>query len=696
MGTIWVKEFTGGLDARRLPETTPGGVMIRARDGHVTRGGEFEKRAAFVAAHTLPAGTIGLAYTRTGLVVFGHATAPTMPSGVSYQRLRHPNGVTALTEVPSFDLYDGKIYAVGVFADGSVHHFYDGVRVEDWFDGRARTSFRVLGGGSTAAVAASGAFSITGGTLGGGNQITSITVGGVPILSAAVAHTGDNTTTAQAVADAINSTVSAPEYTATSVGGQVIITAAVAGATPNGLAVLPVAGGTATVGGIENMANGADATTSALTVLRVDSVDVISAPVLWDGSAEATATAIAAAINAAISAPEYTATSVGDRVNIVAGVAGTAANGRIAAMTVIDGLTLSTYSVALADGVDASGAFTPGVFVRTVKSKLYSTSGSLMHFSGIQQPTQWTTDAIGAGFINMATENSGSEQLTAVARYQNLLAVFSPLVVQIWFVDPDPNLNTVSQVLENTGTNCPQSVTRFGDSDVFYLDESGLRSLKARDSSNAASTTDIGVPVDDLLVAKLETLSAADRQRVVGLINPLDKRFWLIIKDEIFVFSFYQNAQVSAWSTYDIATWDENGKVAFEAENAVVANGRVYVRSGNIIYAYGGTGDALTFDYTEAEVWLPYLDANRPTAQKNWEGLDAALTGLWEIRAATEPTNLEAAQIIARVYQTTYNGPRIQFNHSSSHVSLRLTSKGEGRAVLSALAIHFQGDEDET
>ncbi len=696
MGTIWVKEFTGGLDARRLPETTPPGVMIRARDGHITRGGEFEKRAAFVPAYDLPAGTVGLAFTRTGLVVFGHATAPSLPSGVSYQRLRHPNGVTALVEVPSFDLYDGKIYAVGVFADGSVYHFYDGERVEDWFDGRARASFLVVSGGSSPAVASVGKFSITGGTSGGGNQITSSTVGGVPILASAVAHTGDNTTTAQAVADAINSSVSTPEYTATSVGGQVIIAAAVPGAAPNGLAVLPTPGGTATVGGIENMADGEDATIATLSALRVDTVDAISAPVEWAGSAAATATAIAAAVNASVSSPEYTATSVGDRVNIVAAVAGAGANGRVVAMTVADGLVLSDSNVVLADGADTSGAFTPGVFVRTVKSKLYSTSGSLLHFSGIQQPTQWTTDATGAGFINMATENSGSEQLTAVARYQNLLAVFSPEVVQVWFVDPDPNLNTVSQVLENTGTRCPQSVTRFGDSDVFYLDESGLRSLKARDSSNAASTTDIGVPVDDLLVAKLATLSEADRQRIVGLINPIDKRFWLIVKDEIFVFSFYQNAKVSAWSTYETAVWDENGQTRFDVEAAVATAGRVYVRSGATIYAYGGVDADVAYDFTEAEAWLPYLDANRPTAKKNWKGIDAALTGLWEIRAATEPTDLEAAEVIARIYQTTYNAHKLSYDHSSSHISLRVVSQGEGRAVLSALAVHFEGDEDET
>ena len=586
MAVIWIKEFTGGLDTRRLPETTPGGVMIRAKDGHVTRGGEFEKRAAFVPAYALPAGTIGLAHTRTGLVVFGHQSAPALPPGVAYQRLQHPDGVTALVSVPSYDLYDGKVYAVGLYEDGSIHHFYDGARVEDWFDGRARASFRVLAGTASPA--------------------------------------------------------------------------------------------------------------STLSTLLVDGVSVIGSAVVWAGTPQATAAAIAAAVNSHASSPEYTATAVGDRVNIIAAVAGAAANGRAVTMTVADGLSLSTLNTPLAGGADSATAFTPGTFVRTIKSKMYAVSGSLFHFSGIQAPTEWTTDAPGAGFVNMATQNSGSEELTAVARYQNLVAIFSPEVVQVWFVDPDPNLNTQSQVLANTGTSCPQSVTQFGDSDVFYLDESGLRSLRARDSSNAAATTDIGVPIDDLIAAKLNNLTFDERQQVVGLINPIDKRFWLVMKDEVFVFSFYHSARVSAWSTYELATRTGGVKTAFAAQQAVVWNRRVYLRGGDTIYAYGGTGGDLVYDETEADAWLPYLDANRPTAAKVWEGIDAALNGLWEVRAATQPTDLTVDEPIARVYETTYNLHKITYNHSSSHLSLRLTSKGEGPAVLSALAIHFAGNEDET
>ena len=62
MSAIGVRKFDRGLDVRRLPETTEG-VLIKAVDGRITRGGEFEKRAAFVPTHELPAGTVSLAAT---------------------------------------------------------------------------------------------------------------------------------------------------------------------------------------------------------------------------------------------------------------------------------------------------------------------------------------------------------------------------------------------------------------------------------------------------------------------------------------------------------------------------------------------------------------------------------------------------------------------------------------------------------
>ena len=689
MGTIWVKELTGGLDVRRLLETTPGGVLIKGSDGHITRGGEFEKRAAFVSAYTLPSGTVGLAQDSAGLVVFGSAVAPTMPTGVRYQRLQHPSGL-ALIRVLSSDLYAGKIYAVAQFSDGSIFHFYDGTRVEDWFDGRARAVFVVSDGSSASAVAATGTVTVTAGTITGG--IAELRVGGVNIISAAVPHTGSNDTTAAALAAAINTATTTPDYTAVATGSLVTITAAVPGAAPNGRAITYTVTGDAELSIPGAMSGGADATVSAVQDMRVDGVSLLAAPVAWAGTAEATASALAAAISAYSSTPDYTATAVGAKVYVVAVDAGSASNGREILFTLTNGLVVSS-DVVFAGGEDPADAFTPGTFVKTVRTKMYSVSGSLLHFSGIQEPTQWTTDATGAGFINLATEDAAADQLTSVARYQGQLAVFAPSVVMIWYIDPDPTNNTLSQVLSNTGTSFARAVTQFGDSDVFYLDSSGLRSLRARDSSNAAATTDIGIPVDALITAKVEALSETDRQRVFGLINPLDKRFWLIIKDEIFVFSFYQNAKVSAWTTYNTARTVDGVTTTFSVDDVVVYADRVFLRSGDAIYAYGSVTGDLQYDETSAEAWLPYLDANRPTVRKQWTGLDVAVRGLWQVSVAMQPTDLEASVVVANVYETTFNENRLPLSHQSSHMSLRVASRGPDPAILSSAVIHYLGKE---
>jgi hypothetical protein len=697
VSTIWVREFTSGLDTRRLPEAANAGVLVVANNGHITRGGEFEQRAAFVPTYSLPAGTVDLFATNTSLTVFGSIAAPAMPVGVVYQRLQHVDGTTPLLRVLSADLYRGKVYAVGEFADGAIFHFYDGVRVTDWYDGRARATFRVTSGGIAPATAATGAFEITGGTNDAANRIDVITIDGVSLMPGAVPHTGDNATTAAAVALAINSLTSSPDYVATSIGQRVIISAALTGPVANGRLISVTLAGDVTIGGLTTMNGGTDATPATLTGMQINGVSVIAAPVLWSASNEAMASAIASAINGLSSVPDYTATAVGNIVNVAAATPGAASNGFAVTFNVANGLVLTpNLDLVLANGADSAGTYQPGSFVRTISQKVYSTSGPVMHFSGIQTPTKWTTDVVGAGFIDLSTENSGAEQLTALARYQNYVAVFAGRVVQIWYVDPDPNLNRLFQVLENTGTDSGRSITAFGDADIFYLDVSGLRSLRARDSSNAAATTDIGVPVDDLVVPKLESLTDSERQQVVGLIEPSSGRFWLVMRDKIFVFSFFGEAKVSAWSTYDASYEDDDGEqVPFAVDAAVVFRRRVYVRAGNTIFTYGGATGA-QHDNVVAEAWLPYLDADDPTRRKQFQGVDAALRGQWQVNAAMLTTNTAAEDKIAVLDVTTFDGGgSVAFDHEATHISLRFRSQGQGPHKLASCVIHYKGDSDE-
>jgi hypothetical protein len=465
MATIWVREFTGGLDARRLAETSAGGTLIRAKDCHINRGGEVEQRADFIHLYTSPLNaTVGLAADRNGLVVFGHvATAPTdLPPFIRYQQLQHPSG-EALVAVPSTTLFEGRVQAVGQFADGASYLFDDGVRVDD------------------------------------------------------------------------------------------------ANAPPN----------------------------------RAGSENPIA---------------------------------------------------------------LLTY-----------------------QQKVFAGAGPVLFFSTIGDPGDYT--GTGSGFIDMSTHTRGADRITGLARYQDFAAIFSRRTIQIWFFDPDPTLSRQVQVLDNTGTTAPKTVVPFGDTDVFYLDQSGIRSLRARDSSNNASTTDIGSPIDPLVVADL---CACPTQKAASIIEPLNGRLWMALRDRIYVFSFFPGAKISAWSTYE---------PGFSTDDLVVFNDRVYARAGDDFYVYGSqTGPYQYSDDVKAEAWLPYFDADRPSQAKMVNGIDAACRGNWEVRLGMEPERLDVSDLVARITGQTFSTQRIAVEARGHHLGLRFKATAPASAtepaILSSVVIH--------
>lgn len=141
-----VSDFRGGLDTRKSPWTAEAGTLQVLRNGHITRGGEIEKRKEFTdlgdllaATHALVAGIAGSA--ARGHVVFGSDPAPGgLPAGVTYQRLQHPDGNADMVSVDAVTLYDGRPYVAATFDDGSQFHFYDGSLVTDWGAGVVRGS----------------------------------------------------------------------------------------------------------------------------------------------------------------------------------------------------------------------------------------------------------------------------------------------------------------------------------------------------------------------------------------------------------------------------------------------------------------------------------------------------------------------------------------------------------------------------
>lgn len=327
------------------------------------------------------------------------------------------------------------------------------------------------------------------------------------------------------------------------------------------------------------------------------------------------------------------------------------------------------------------------------KSKLFVGAGTKLFFSAIRDGEEFTNPGgasdNGAGFIDLAFEIGRGARIFALAPYGQYAAVFFANDIMVWAFDADPNETAPIQTIAGTGTFAPGAVLPYREGDVLYYDPTGIRSLRARDSSGQALTVDIGSPIDSLTRAAYAALPADQRLFVWSVVDPLTGRAWFAIKDTIFVLSHYPETKITAWTTY---------KPGFDVEGMCVLGDRVYVRGNNQIYVYGGLPDApFSYEGVEAEVWLPYLDANMPTQAKSILGLDAAARGLWEARIGFEPKNLAASDLLARFDGTTYGEQRIDGLGSGTHLGLRFRSlappSATTPAVLSSAVIHHNLDD---
>lgn len=350
------------------------------------------------------------------------------------------------------------------------------------------------------------------------------------------------------------------------------------------------------------------------------------------------------------------------------------------------GDTLMFYDgVQLTDWIAGSGATVAGAkpqVLLTHRDKLYAIYESILSFSAIDEPTRWQSGT-GYGFKNMSNQSAGSEELTALGRYQNLVAVFARRNIQIWYLDPDPLQNVQRQVLANIGTFAPRSVVSFGDADVFFLADSGIRSLRARDSSNQSGISDVGTPIDELVIAYLATLTPGQQAAAVGVLEPISGRYILVVGGKAYVFSYFATARISAWSTYEFGV---------NITDLVALDGRVWGRAGDTVYLLGGD-DGKTYDGAKVEVDLPYIDGRQIATWKDFSAIDIVCEGEWMVYVNTDPHNPKAESAVAIVNSTTLTQDAIAMLGHSPVVKLRLVSERAGPAKLSKVVIHYTAAE---
>ncbi len=333
------------------------------------------------------------------------------------------------------------------------------------------------------------------------------------------------------------------------------------------------------------------------------------------------------------------------------------------------------------DGTLVTSAAGKGRAVKTFQTKQYAVIDKTLNFSATGDATLWTSGT-GFGFINLAQQDARGVNAVALEVYFSQLAVFSRRVIHLWATDVDPLNNALRQTLQQTGTIAPQSVTQFGNGDVLYLSDSGLRSLRARDSSNAAAVSDIGSPIDPLLLEDINTLGEATTALAKSIVEPVTGRFFLCLNDTIYVLSYFPGPNITAWSQY---------KPGITFDHVAIKGNQIVGRAGNKIYKLGGDDNA-TYDATQAKVTTPFMQIDNPATTKTFQGIDVACQGTWAVGVAYDPDNA-IYETVATISNNTHRVQRIPLAGSATHISIRLTSTDTSRARIANIGVHYQSGE---
>lgn len=684
MAYLVVENLRFGMDRRRKRVSGVPGTLWTLKNGIISRGGDAVRAKKFVSKYTLPANTHGLCAVKGQLYVFGSIAAPTMPASVQYQRLQGV-GAEAMVRVLDAKPFDGLVYAVAEFDDGSIYHYYDGTRVSSW---------------DTIADAASSYKAVAerlAGKINGNSAVTAEVAGAVIYLTAKTAGTAFTLATAT-----------------TDGGGVTSPTAVDAAVTANVAAVAEVrATGTVTVTG------GSLGTGNEITSLTVNGVELLAAPVRWVLSNDSTANSLANAILSNTSASGYTASAAGGVVTIRAATGtGTTPNGYVVAATVSGSVTVTTADMAggvaavtavaqvskvtIAGGsFDAADTWTitvngtdykstgraagMGTSVFVFKGRIYSTAGSLVRYCVLDDATDWattTTPEDDAGNINISTDTEGPQQLVAMAHYNGAAAVFADEAVPVYSLNADATTNQISDTVTNTGLLAARAAVPFGNTDLFYLDQSGVRSLRSREGYDAAFVGDVGSAIDEFVQGLIAAATGDMVARAVGVIEPLDGRYMLALGSYILVLSYFPSSKITAWSYLD---------PGFSVTDLVRARRRLYARAGDTIYLYGGDANATYPDDTELPMTLefPFMAANDPAGLKNLTAFDMAGENDWEVDILVDPNDETAIVQAGVVNRITYNGGEITIPGQCSHFALNMTCSRAGDASVSSLAIHY-------
>lgn len=260
--------------------------------------------------------------------------------------------------------------------------------------------------------------------------------------------------------------------------------------------------------------------------------------------------------------------------------------------------------------------------VTVAASRIFAIGAETVPYCAAGNPRDWTT-ADDAGFLPASLQQRTKDGPTAVGTFQDALVAFFPEGAQIWDVTVDPTGNNLRKRIDGVGiTDAALTLSSFAN-DLVFLSPFGVRSMTVTQATDRIDDTDVGVPIDDLVVQDAATSAAvATRMPPFGVWIPQLGQYWLILDigthSKVWAYSYSKSSKLACWSEYTFP-------VRFTAVATLA--GKVYMRTETDLYEVAA--DQFTDDGApiRVEVQMAYQDAKSPGVLKQVWGMDGVIRG---------------------------------------------------------------------
>lgn len=309
-------------------------------------------------------------------------------------------------------------------------------------------------------------------------------------------------------------------------------------------------------------------------------------------------------------------------------------------------------------------------------------TGDVVRYCAAGNANDWTT-AEDAGFLPVSLQQDTRGQPTAVGAFSDALVVGFADGMQVWDVAVDPSANQLRSRHFGVGTQHPNSMAAFYR-DLVFASPYGVRSMSVQEVVDRIDETDVGVPIDSLVVPVQQWAEANIAQRVRAAWLQQLGQYWLIYESQagsvVYAYSYSRSAKLACWSEYTFP-------IVITGIASVA--GRVYVRSESALYELREDSHTDAGTPIDVDVQMAYQDAKLPGVEKMFYGADYVFTGTASVSYLYDPRDQTRETIAQEITGDTRQGTMVPVEVTSAAIAPRFRHSAAEPFGLDAATLYF-------